>query len=523
MKLLGAASAALISVSLAFTFVSCHKATEPNTLVILHTNDTHSQIEPDGKGIGGVMRRKAVIDSVRAAEKNVLLVDAGDAVQGTLYFYLYGGEVEQEILNILGVEERILGNHEFDNGIDSLAAMLKLSESGKLASNYNLEDTPLAGMFRPYAVKEYGGKKIGLIGINLDPEGIITKGNYEGLKFEPIIATANLMAEKLKTEEGVDAVIAISHIGYNPSPLTGDSALAVNSRNIDVIIGGHSHDVIDPATAQGAARSRLTNLDGKEVLVVQTGKAGRKLGKIEINLDSLGLGAHHKYELIDIDGRFDGKTDSRLEATIARYKHGVDSLMTLWVGTTDREFKNSDPEMLNFFSDWIYERGSELASGVDFSIANKGGLRDGLPGGKFSKGHIINILPFRNYVTVTDVKGSDLRSVFDVMAKTDGNGVSRNVTVTYDTVGGRQHYAARDIMISGRPLDDKRTYRVATIDYLSKGGDYMRGLTRGTLVAESPNAVFDDLLFYLTEGKGKGKPLGGEPGSRWTIAEPKSL
>lgn len=109
------------------------------------------------------------------------------------------------------------------------------------------------------------------------------------------------------------------------------------------------------------------------------------------------------------------------------------------------------PELLNFFSDWIYERGSELAPKVDFSIANKGGLRDGLPAGKFSKGQIINILPFRNYVTVIDVKGSDLRSVFDVMAKTDGNGVSRNVKVTYDTIGGRENYAARDIMISASP------------------------------------------------------------------------
>ena len=519
MRLIHAAAAAILSMSLGLPFASCNKAAEPNTLVILHTNDTHSQIEPDAKDAGGVMRRKAVIDSIRGAEKNVLLVDAGDAVQGTLYFYLYGGEVEQEIMNILGVEERILGNHEFDNGIDSLAAMWKLSNAEKLASNYNLDDTPLAGMFKPYSIKEYGGKKIGLIGINLDPEGIITPGNYDGLKFEPIIATANVMAEKLKKEEGVDAVIALSHIGYNPSPLVGDSALAVNSRNIDIIIGGHSHDVIDPKTPQGAARSRLTNLDGKEVLVVQTGKAGRKLGKIEINLDSLGLGGRPAYELIDIDSRYDGKTDPVLEATINKYKHGVDSLMTLWVGSTERELKNSEPEMLNIFSDWIYDRGSELAPGVDLSIANKGGLRADLPEGKFSKGQIINILPFRNYVTVIDVKGSDLRSVFDVMAKTDGNGVSRNVSVTYDTIGGRENYAARDILISGRPLNDNKTYRGATIDYLAKGGDYMRGLTKGELVKESPNAVFDDLLFYLTEGKGKNKPFAGERDNRWNIAK----
>ena len=104
------------------------------------------------------------------------------------------------------------------------------------------------------------------------------------------------------------------------------------------------------------------------------------------------------------------------------------------------------------------------------------------------------------------------------MAKTRGNGVSHNVKVTYDTVGGRENYTARDILISGKPLDDNKTYRVATIDYLAKGGDYMRGLTKGSPVKESPNAVYEDLLYYLTEGKGKGKLLEGESGNRWSIA-----
>ena len=171
----------------AASFTSCKEQAD-NKLVILHTNDTHSQIEPGRDGLGGVMRRKAVIDSVRAAEKNVMVVDAGDAVQGTLYFYLYGGAVEQEVMNILGVDTRILGNHEFDNGIDSLASVLKLSQAEKLASNYKLDNTPLKGMFKPYSIKEFGGKRIGFIGLNLDPDGIISKGNYDGLEFAPIIA-----------------------------------------------------------------------------------------------------------------------------------------------------------------------------------------------------------------------------------------------------------------------------------------------------------------------------------------------
>lgn len=485
-----------------------------NKLVILHTNDTHSQIDPDRKNNGGVLRRMAVIDSVRQANKNVLLVDAGDAVQGTLYFYLYGGRAEQELMNEMGVDMRILGNHEFDNGMDSLAPVLALSKATKIASNYDLDSSALAGQFVRYEIKEYGDKKIGFIGINLDPTGIISKGNYDGLKFLPIVKTADGLAKELKEEKGVDAVIALSHIGYAPAGLVGDSILAVNSHDIDVIIGGHSHDVIDPNTESGNKRSHMRNIDGKPVLVVQTGKAGRNLGKIEIDLDKLGQDQYPDYELIAIDGRYDNYRNAAIESTIAKYRVGVDSLMQLWVGRTERALDNRDAELLNFFADYVYERGSELADNVDFAIVNKGGLRDGLPEGQFSKGHILNMLPFKNYITVIDVKGNDVQDAFDTMAKRDGDGVSKNVEVEFES-DGKGHGKANKIEINGKELDPNRTYRIATIDYLSKGGDYMTALTRGTSVANSPEWVYDDLLEYFTTGKGKKRTLSADSDERW--------
>lgn len=498
-------------VAAALCLGACSKPDTGNRLVIVHTNDTHSQILPGDDGLGGVMRRKAVIDSIRGAEKNFLLVDAGDMVQGTLFFYLYGGKVEQEIANILGVDTRILGNHEFDNGIDSLAKILAYSNAEKLTTNYNLEDTPLAGMFATYSIKEFGGKRIGIIGINLDPVGMIAKGNYDGLEFLPIVATANLTAERLRNEEGVDAVIALSHIGYDPKGLIGDSILATNSRGIDIIIGGHSHDTIDPATEEGARRSRLTNLDGQEVLVVQAGKAGRRVGRIEINLDSLGLGGRPKYELIKIDNRYDNYSDPQLEALIARYSAGVDSLMQDWIAEAPEGLTADSPELLNYFTDFLYEEGAKLSKGVDLAIGNKGSLRTDLPAGKISKGHIINLEPFRNFVTVVDVKGSDLEEVFDVMALTHGNGVSRNVTAKYVTDGAGTH--ATDVLIDGKPIDPSRTYRVATLDYLAKGGDYMTGLSRGNIVAQSSMPVFDHLIQYIIENN---RPLGGDKTARWS-------
>lgn len=495
--------------------VSCTSGADGNRLVILHTNDTHSQIEPGDDGLGGVLRRKAVIDSVRAAERNVLVVDAGDAVQGTLYFYLYGGVVEQEVLNILGVDVRILGNHEFDNGIDSLAAVLRHSTAAKISSNYDLCDTPLCDQFQPYLIKEYGGRRIGFIGINLEPKGMIAEGNYEGLSFLPIIASANVTAQKLRQEKNVDAVVAVTHIGYKPAGLVGDSLLAINSRNIDVIIGGHSHDVIDPATAKGQGRAYLRNLDGRPVLVTQTGKAGRYVGEVVINLDSLGTDAYPEYKLIAINDRLDGKAAARLDSVIASYRAGVDSLMRDYITFAPRPMSNADPELLNFFADYVYSRGRELADNVDLAIVNKGALRISIPEGRVSKGQVINMLPFRNFVTVLDLSGKDLKDAFGVMARRNGDGVSGNVSVVYEPATEGDVAEVDKVTINGRPLDPSRTYRVATIDYLAKGGDYMSPLTRGEKVAQSDVPLFDDLQEYFINGAGKDKPFSGDQSERW--------
>lgn len=497
----------------ALSFGACTNASSDNKLVILHTNDTHSQIEPDRNNLGGIMRRMAVIDSIRRVDSNVLVVDAGDVVQGTLYFYLYGGKVEQELLNAMGVDIRILGNHEFDNGIDSLASALRASTAEKISSNYVLDATPLSAQFVPYSIRTVGDKRVGFIGINLDPDGIISKGNYDGLEFSPIVETANSYAQQLREDEHVDYVVALTHIGYAPSGLVGDSILAHNSRGIDVIIGGHSHDEIDPTTEIGYRRSHMQNLDGRPVLVVQTGKAGRKLGKIEIDLDS--LNSYPSYELITIDSRYDNYSNSKIEAIINKYSNGIDSLMHHRVGYTEHALAQDCQELHNFFADFVFSQGAKLAKNVDLSITNKGGIRTSLPEGDVSEGDIINMLPFRNYLTIIDIKGEDLKEAFEVMARRLGDDVSSNVHVTYSSCS-KGDATVLEILINGKPLDENRTYRVATIDYLAKGGDYMTPLTRATIVTQSKNAIFDDLLNYLTTGDGANKPISASSDSHWT-------
>ena len=219
----------LLIAAVVTAMVACASVEAPaERLVILHTNDTHSQIEPDAGGAGGVLQRKAVIDSVREVEKNVILVDAGDMVQGSLFFKFYRGDVEYPLMNMMGYDIRILGNHEFDNGMEELARHYKDVRASRLSANYDFSDTPLHGMFAPYVIKKAGGKKIGFVGLNVDPASLIDAKSYKGMRFNEIVPVANETARYLKDKEKCDLVVAVTHIG----------AVKENYNNIDFFIDG---------------------------------------------------------------------------------------------------------------------------------------------------------------------------------------------------------------------------------------------------------------------------------------------
>lgn len=246
-------------------------------LVILHTNDTHSRIEPltasDKRNahMAGVVNRKAVIDSIRKVENNVLLLDAGDFVQGTPYFNLFGGMVEIGVLNQLGYEVGTIGNHEFDNGMEALAFWIKNLSFPIVNCNYDFTGTPIEGLVKPYVILNKKGVRVGIIGVGVDPEGLIQKDKYEGMKFNPIIESVNRYAEQIRKE--CDVLICLSHSG-----IATDREIAAQSENIDLIIGGHSHTFME-------APEMIQNTRGKEVLVYQVGKNAAYLGKVELQLN----------------------------------------------------------------------------------------------------------------------------------------------------------------------------------------------------------------------------------------------
>ncbi len=250
-------------------------------LVILHTNDTHSQIEPNAAeskydaNMGGVVRRDAVIRSIRAEHDNVILVDAGDFVQGTPYFNAFEGDVEIQMMNRMGYQLAVLGNHEFDNGIEPLVHMMKQADFPFLVADYDCSNTALAPYVKPTTIIEQGGLKIGFIGIGATPDGLIAKKNMEGIIILDPVTEINKHAALLR-EAGCDYVVVVSHLGYSRDNDTrGDRMLATQSRGVDLIIGGHSHTLLKQCV-------EVPNKDGQMVRITQAGGRGAYLGRVDL-------------------------------------------------------------------------------------------------------------------------------------------------------------------------------------------------------------------------------------------------
>ena len=251
--------------------------TPPDHLTILHTNDTHSQIEPKSNDQGGYARRMGLIEQERKADKNLLLLDAGDFCQGTPYFNIYKGRVEIDAMNKMGYDAATLGNHEFDNGLDTLATILQLAKFPFVCANYDFTGTALENIVKSFTIIRKGQLKIGVFGLGCDPKGLISDKNFLPVQFMNPYPIAQAMADTLRAQN-CDIVVCLSHMGtYGKAPEdVCDTTLAAHTRGIDVIIGGHTHQLYD--------HLRVANLDGDSIPVCQMAKSGVYLGKIMLFL-----------------------------------------------------------------------------------------------------------------------------------------------------------------------------------------------------------------------------------------------
>lgn len=258
---------------------------EYTTLSILHTNDVHSRIEPfpmDGsrnQGLGGVARRAALVKQIRSEQPNVLLLDAGDMVQGTPYFNLFGGQVELELMSKMGYDAGTFGNHEFDNGLEGLAKTISYGNFPFLTANYDFRDTVLEGKTQNYTIFKKQGIKIGVFGLGIELAGLVDPNHYKQMRYLDPITIANQIAAKLKYDYKCSMVICLSHLGYRyRDDKVSDLVLAANTRGIDLIIGGHTHTFLPQPDF-------IQNLEGKTTVVNQVGFAGINLGRLDYSFE----------------------------------------------------------------------------------------------------------------------------------------------------------------------------------------------------------------------------------------------
>ena len=252
---------------------------KPIKLTILHTNDMHSHIEAfssgKNKGLGGMFQLSSLIKKIRQEEENILLLDAGDVFQGTPYFNLFGGELELRLMSDMGYDAMTIGNHEFDNGIDEIANQMHHANFPFISSNYDFDNTVLKNKIIQHKIFNKSGIKVGVFGIGVELKGLVDPKLYGNTKYLEPMNVANNKAHLLKKKLNCDIVICLSHLGFEyKDNKVSDMKLAANTKNIDLIIGGHTHSFInEPVIVKNSIK--------KNVLISQVGFGALKLGKID--------------------------------------------------------------------------------------------------------------------------------------------------------------------------------------------------------------------------------------------------
>lgn len=255
-------------------------------ITFLHTNDTHSQIDPLPPndrlyaGKGGVARRATLVKRIRRQNPNTLLIDAGDVCQGTPYFNFYRGEVEYKAMSAIGYDVGTLGNHEFDNGVDSLAAALKFANFDLVSANYDVKGTALESRVKRYVVRTVGGVRVGLFGLGISPVGLITPANFKGVTYNDPVVAAREVVTTLREKERCTLVVGMSHLGYYPQPKeneVGDSQVASQVDGIDFIASGHNHSFMEEPVS-------VKQPSGKETIIFQVGKSGIYVGRVDFRV-----------------------------------------------------------------------------------------------------------------------------------------------------------------------------------------------------------------------------------------------
>jgi 5'-nucleotidase len=465
------------------------------TLNILHINDFHSRFGPitgtdsncnaeddaAGECFGGIARLKTAIDAKRAAleGENVVLVDAGDQFQGSLFYTQYRSEIIAEFANDLGIEVMAVGNHEFDDGPEELAKLLDAVNFPIISGNTNVENEPLlAGRVPGTLVLEIGGEKIGFVSA-LAEDTDETSSPGDNVEFEDTITSLTTQAEAL-TSAGVNKIIALTHIGYSQ-----DLQVAANVPNIDVVVGGHSHSLLSNTdeNAVGPYPTMVNGPAGNEVPVVTAGAYAKYLGDLVVTWDDEGNVISAEGAPIIMDASV--TPDEGYVARLAELQEPINALMEEVIGTATEAIEGSrevcrvvECSMGNLVADAILDAAS--SSGATIAIQNGGGLRSSIDAGEITMGEVLTVLPFSNTLATVDISGADVIDALENGVSDIENGAGRfpqvaGLKYSYtlaNPVGDR----ISDVLVRGEgdewvPIDEEATYTIVTNNYMRGGGD----------------------------------------------------
>lgn len=465
-------------------------------LNILHINDFHSRIESinkfdstcsaeeEGKNecFGGAARLLTAInqtrDALKAQGKNVLLLNAGDNFQGSLFYTTYKGTVEAEVLNAMKFDAMTVGNHEFDDSEDGLAGFLDKVQFPVVTANVVASAASKIGdRVKPSIVLEAGGQKIGIVGaVANDTAELATPG--PNITIAEDVAKISEQVQKLKGE-GVNKIIALTHVGY-----PRDLEFIAKIPDVDVVVGGHSHTLLSNTDqkAEGPYPTLVDNPGGYKVPVVQAGQYSKYLGDLRVVFDDSGVVKESKGDPILIDSSF--KPDEATLKRIDELKVPIEALKSKVVGTSEGPIEGDrkvcrvkECSMGNLVADATLARVKD--QGVTIAFANSGGLRSSIDSGDVSMGEVLTVLPFQNTVATFQLKGEDIRAALEngVSQIDDGAGRFMQVSGMKYSFDRSKPAGSRVTAVEVKegdafvPLDPAKTYTVAANNYVRTGGD----------------------------------------------------
>ena len=512
---------------------SCATSDGPE-ITFIHTNDTHSQIDGvyyDERPAGGVVERASLLEMMRQNDPQLVYLDAGDMVQGTPYFNIWKGMIEMKAMNLQGLLCATFGNHEFDNGLDFLADMLNYACFPIINCNYDVKGTPLEKYTRPYLIIERKGVRIGITGVTCDPNNLIFTRNWEGITYTDPSEAANKVAAELRQKQ-CDLVVLLSHVGYFSADSLGDRRIAARSKDIDLIIGGHTHTNIENGIT-------VLNAEGKPVMITQTGAKTSPIGMVKVKMKEDGKHEDgtpaYSVEKIDCNKLHPNMYDLRpygrmMSDFISPYRDSLDMKMSDVLGRAEHDLPRFRPEspLGNFVSDVLREVGAQYyGRPMDIGLMNVGGLRNDLYAGDIKLGDIYRIFPFENTLTVLELKGKYVEEMIHQiegkhLEALSGMNVTLNITYSQNDNGNTQEVCtASNILVGGQPIDPERTYYIGTIDYLAEGNDGLVALTKASKNSNSGILLRDVMVEYVKKMSREGRRIDSSIENRITVIDNK--